>query len=58
MTVFAGLAFGEAAPAIRPGDDIDDADDIDDPRTEGRRSMVRPESEPPGSAAEGGPSFP
>ena len=36
----AGLR-GEAAPAIRPVDDIDDADDIDDPRTEGRRSGVR-----------------
>ena len=52
------ISAKRTSPAIRPVDDIDDADDIDDPRTEGRRSMVRPESEPPGSAAEGGPSFP
>lgn len=33
--------FGEA-PAVRPGDDIDDADEVDEPRTKGRRKKVRP----------------
>ena len=52
-----GRASGENLPRSRPVDDIDDADDVDEPRTEGRRSMVRPESQPPGFArkAEGSP---
>ena len=41
---------GEGFPAGRPVDDIDYVDDIDDPRTEGRRRRVRLESGTPEDA--------
>ena len=39
-----GRHRGKAIPALRPLDEIDHADEIDEPRTEGRRGRVRLES--------------
>ena len=50
MRPLCGQAPHVAQPEGRPVDDIDDSDDIDDPRTEGRRRKVRAGSGTPESA--------
>ena len=42
-----GRPPGQTSPAQRRIDEIDDADEIDEPRTEGPRREVRPESATP-----------